>query len=71
LVALSHLSRRWLIAAVAIGVSYAALMIYQRYHTIADILAAAVPIGLASWLIWRWVLSISKPDQAAATLSAD
>jgi hypothetical protein len=71
LVSLSYLSRRWLVAAIAIGVAYAALMIYQHYHTIADILAAAAPIGLASWLIWRWVLSASRPDPAAATLPAD
>jgi hypothetical protein len=50
---LATLSRRWTVAAVLIGFAYAALMIYQRYHTSADILSTAVPIGLASWGIWR------------------
>ena len=53
LVPLATLSRRWTVAAVLIGVGYAAIMLYQRYHTIADILSTAIPIGLASWGIWR------------------
>src|SRR3569833_3144694 len=32
LFSLSQLSRRWLIAAIVVGVAYAALMLYQRYH---------------------------------------
>lgn len=56
LVPLGVLNRGWTIAAAVIGLVYAALMVYQRYHTIEDILSTAVPIGLASWGIWRLLL---------------
>lgn len=52
LVSLSHLSRRWTVASVMIGAAYAALMMYQHYHTLADIVTTAVPIGLASEMVW-------------------
>ena len=57
LVSLAQLSRRWLIASIAIGVAYAALMMYQRYHTFADIVTTATPIGLASAMVWRLIVS--------------
>ena len=55
LIPLGHLSRRWAVAAVVIGIAYAALMVYQGYHTVWDILTTAVPIGLAAEIIWRAV----------------
>lgn len=55
LVSLGHLERRWAIASVCIGISYAGLMMYQRYHTLADIVTTAVPIGLASEAVWRFI----------------
>jgi CubicO group peptidase (beta-lactamase class C family) len=66
LIALGHLSRRWLIGSVAIGVAYAALMLYQRYHTLVDILTTAIPIGVVVWLIWRGV-GAGRPFGKAAT----
>lgn len=55
LVSLAHLSRRWLAASIVIGISYAALMMYQQYHTLADIVTTAVPVGLACVVLWRFI----------------
>lgn len=55
LVSLAQLSRRWVIAGTLIGLAYAALMMYQRYHTFADIVTTAIPVGLASALLWRLI----------------
>jgi len=35
---------------------YAALMMYQQYHTFADIITTATPIGLASAAVWHWMV---------------
>lgn len=53
LVSLAQLSRRWLVASVGIGAAYAGLMIYQAYHTLADIVTTSIPIGLACILVWQ------------------
>jgi hypothetical protein len=57
LVSLAHLSRRWIAGSVAIGTAYAALMIYQGYHTFADIVTTAIPVGLGSVAVWRSMLA--------------
>jgi hypothetical protein len=67
LFSLAQLSRRWLIASIVIGVSYAVLMLYQRYHTVADILSTAIPAGLIYWAIWRAVFA---SDRKAASRRA-
>jgi hypothetical protein len=46
---------RWRWASIAIGVAYAALMIYQRYHTLADILTTAAVMIPALWAYWMGV----------------
>lgn len=56
LVSLGHLSRRWTVVSIGIGVAYALLMMYQGYHTLADIVTTATPIGLASAAVWRTVM---------------
>jgi hypothetical protein len=53
LVPIAHLNRRWCIAALGIGVAYGALMVYQGYHTVSDIVTTAAPVGLACEAIWR------------------
>lgn len=57
LVSLAQLSRRWMISTIAIGIAYAALMMYQRYHTFGDIVTTATPVGLASVVVWRLIFS--------------
>lgn len=56
LVSLGHLSRRWTVASIAIGAAYALLMMYQGYHTLADIVTTATPVGLASATVWRAIM---------------
>jgi hypothetical protein len=53
LCSLAHLSGRWRIATIAIGTAYAAVMMFQGYHTLADIVSTAMPIGLACRAVWR------------------
>jgi hypothetical protein len=62
LVSLGHLGRRWRAASVCIGIGYAALMMYQGYHTLADIVTTATPIGLASMLVWHCMYLLTKRD---------
>ena len=56
LVSIAHLSYRWAVGAIAVGCMYAALMMYQQYHTFADIVTTAVPVGFASEAVWRWMV---------------
>lgn len=68
LVSLGHLGRGWVVASVVIGVAYAALMMYQGYHTLADIVTTAVPVGLACELVWRrtpWRAPAREPQAAS------
>ena len=53
LVSLAHLGGGWGRASIGIGAAYAALMMYQRYHTFADIVTTGVPIGLACMAVWQ------------------
>jgi hypothetical protein len=56
--ALWQLGGRWRIFTAAVGVTYATLMVYQRYHTAADIattMAVVLPTALVPWrLLARW-----------------
>lgn len=47
-------------ARLAIGVSflvYVALMIYQKYHTVADIFTTAVVVSMCSYFFYRCILN--------------
>lgn len=57
LMSLAQLSSSWLIASIGIGISYAALMMYQRYHTFADIVTTGIPVGLGCAVLW-WAIHI-------------
>jgi hypothetical protein len=61
LVSLGHLGNRWRRASIAIGTAYAALMMYQGYHTLADIITTALPVGLACLAVWRAILRRADP----------
>ncbi|HEY6645091.1 hypothetical protein [Povalibacter sp.] len=64
LVSLGHLSGRWRLASVGVGAAYAAVMMYQGYHTFADIVTTAMPIGLACMVVWRCRLLRDRPTRS-------
>ena len=49
----SAMNRRWLFVLAPVLLAYAALMIYLGYHSLLDILAAALVIAPTTWLIHR------------------
>ncbi len=56
-VSLWFIDKRAGLIGIGVALAYAALMIYQRYHTAADILSTAVVIAASSiavWLVFRW-----------------
>ena len=67
LASLGHLGRPWMLASIAIGSAYAALMMYQGYHTLADILTTAIPIGLVCVAVWRSMPAIAHSGISSAT----
>jgi hypothetical protein len=48
---MSAINRRWLFVLVPVLVAYVALMIHLGYYSLLDILAAALAIAPATWLI--------------------
>lgn len=53
IVSLGVFDKRWFFILLPVLVAYAALMMYLGYHSLADILTAALVIGPATWLIHR------------------
>ena len=47
------MNRRWLFVLVPVLFAYTALMIYLGYHSLLDIVAAALVIAPTTWLIHR------------------
>ena len=56
-------SKRWLLLLLPILIAYAGLMMYLDYHSLADILTAAIVIALATWLI-HWAFKKYRPVNA-------
>ena len=50
---MSAMNRRWLFLLAPVLMAYAALMIYLGYHSLLDVLAAALVIAPTTWLIHR------------------
>lgn len=40
---------------------YFALMVYQKYRTVADIASTAIVVGLSIYLVYRLIAKITKP----------
>ena len=55
-VSLCALTRRLWMVTVASFVLYALLMVYQKYHTLADIISTAVPLVFVALLLGRLLL---------------
>ena len=53
IVSLGAFDKRWFVVLLPVLVVYAGLMMYLGYHSLADILTAALVIGPATWLIHR------------------
>jgi len=51
------LLNRYKIIFIASFLAYLALMLYQRYHSIMDILSTGVVISLCGFMIYRWLLA--------------
>ena len=66
-----HLGRPWMLASIAIGSAYAALMMYQGYHTLADILTTAIPVGLGCMAVWRTMRGSTHSGITSSTRAAD
>lgn len=56
-------SKRWLFLLLPVLIAYAGLMMYLDYHSLADILTAAIVIAPATWLIHR-VFRKYRPSNA-------
>jgi hypothetical protein len=53
IVSLGAFDRRWFFILLPVLIAYATLMMYLEYHSLADILTAALVIGPPTWLIHR------------------
>ena len=51
IVSIWHWNRRAGALGTAVGMAYAVLMLYQRYHTAADVLSTAVVITAFTWIV--------------------
>jgi len=54
------LLRRYQVIFILSLVAYIALMLYQQYHSVPDILTTGVVIALCGFVIYRWLFSAKK-----------
>ena len=54
--------KAWRFAAALLGLAYAALMVYQRYHTWLDIVSTAAAMLPPLALLWWWAMRIWRPE---------
>ena len=58
---LGSISRVWMLSVTASFLLYVLLMLYQDYHSLADVITTAVPVALVLWIVLHRFVSTSEP----------